>query len=105
MADPILSYAPLGPSGGSDLACPSCGSEYTHVDKVRAGVRKEDGAVTAVELDLEAGQFNFAPFGDEETPSRRRHWLEVVIDCENCSGGTLTFAQHKGVTQMKYQAK
>lgn len=103
MANPILTYA--ANAGDDDLlACPSCASEYTHIDKIRAGVRREDRDVTAVELDMEEGQFNFAPYQGGETPSSRRHWLEIVIDCEQCSGGTLILAQHKGVTQTRYIA-
>jgi hypothetical protein len=101
VANPILTYALDGPDA-NDLACPSCGWAYTHIDKIRAGVRREDRLVTAVELDMEEGQFDFAPFEGDETPSSRRHWLEVVIDCENCPGGTLILAQHKGVTRTQY---
>lgn len=103
MSKPILTYAADGPDD-NDLACPSCGWAYTHIDKIRAGVRREDRDVTAVELDMEEGRFTFEPYKGGETPSSRRHWLEIVIDCENCAGGTLVLAQHKGVTQTQFIA-
>lgn len=98
MTDSLLTYA-------SDyegaLACPACGFAYTHIDRVRAGVRREDRAVTAVELDLVEGQFSFAPNTGTQHSSRR-HWLEVVINCEGCPGGTLVLGQHKGVTEAQF---
>ncbi|WP_067842255.1 hypothetical protein [Nocardia lijiangensis] len=103
MTNPILRYALDGPDD-NDLACPNCGWAYTHIDKVRAGVRTEDAPITFVELDIVEGQFGFKPrrYEGTETPSGRRQWLEIVIDCEQCAGGTLVLAQHKGVTQTRY---
>ncbi|MEU6563145.1 hypothetical protein [Nocardia nova] len=105
MTNAILTYSWEGADEGG-MACPGCGGAYTHIDIVRAGVRKEDAPVVAVELDTENGRFDFAPTaeptGVDDPRSSRRNWIELVIDCEGCAGGSLFLAQHKGVTRTRY---
>lgn len=86
------------------LRCPRCGALETHLEKIRAGIRGEDDQPTLVDLDIVSGSLTFTPYDDENHIERssRRQWLELVIDCEHCEGGTLVLAQHKGVTLVKY---
>ncbi len=101
---PILVYSAEAESENG-LACPGCGGATTNIDIVRAGVRREDQPVIAVELDTKDGRFDFStapePSGDDPRSSRR-NWVEIVISCENCDGGSLFLSQHKGVTRTNY---
>ncbi|WP_146101028.1 hypothetical protein [Nocardia nova] len=105
MTNAILTYSREGADEGG-MACPGCGGAYTHIDIVRAGVRKDDAPVVAVELDTRNGRFDFAPAdepsGSNDPRSSRRNWIELVIRCEGCDGGSLFLAQHKGVTRTQY---
>lgn len=104
MTNAILTHSHEGADEGG-MACPGCGGAYTHIDIVRAGVRKEDAPVVAVELDTQNGRFNFGPAPEPsgtDPRSSRRNWIELVIRCEGCDGGSLFLAQHKGVTRTRY---
>lgn len=88
--------------GYSDLLCPRCDSEYLHQIGVTFYDRpQEDGPVTIVR------HGSMADLG-YDNPSSRRDGLAVAFYCENCdphamAGIELTFAQHKGTTQLAWR--
>jgi len=102
--DPLPALTSTARISNQHLVCPRCGEHETHVEKIRAGVRGEDTQPTIVDLDIVWGKLEFTPYSDEMyiERSRRRQWLELVIECEHCEGGTLVLAQHKGVTLVDY---
>jgi hypothetical protein len=89
--------APLRFDHQPALLCPFCNFEYVHINVVNVGARGEDGPPYRISVDAVAGNVNEEPeFG--EALSSRRHWVELVVDCESCSGGSIVLAQHKGQT-------
>jgi hypothetical protein len=89
----------LGPDN-SELLCPWCGSEWTHIEVVKVGARGEDKPPWLLTIHAVSGKVEEMPAFEEV--SSRRQWVELVIDCESCKGGTIAFAQHKGMTLTKF---
>lgn len=77
------------------LLCPFCGFEYTHIETVRIGARQEDDPVYLIAVKPDTARIE-AAYSAEEPPSSRRSWVELVVDCEGCPGGSIVIAQHKG---------
>jgi len=91
----------------NNLRCPNCGDvNGTHIDTVVIGARGEDAPVTRIVVDASAASVAMGPGGpgDGEHPSRRRHWIELVVGCEFCDGGSIVLAQHKGQTAVSFAA-
>lgn len=81
------------------LHCPFCDGDYVHLDLVHIGARQEDKPPYRISVDAVAGTVDEAPaFG--EPLSRRRQWVELVVNCEFCPGGSVVLAQHKGQTEV-----
>lgn len=86
----------------TELICPLCGSEWTHVDDVFvAGRPREDGPLVPVHVDssgqVREGSDVISPVGDEG----RRHSIALVGYCETCTGQfAIEFRQHKGQTHV-----
>jgi hypothetical protein len=84
-----------------ELICPWCDQEWTHVEEVKVGVRGEDKPPWLLTVNAVTGDITEMPGFEEK--STRRQWVELVIDCEQCAGGTIVFAQHKGMTLVKFE--
>ncbi|WP_432945824.1 hypothetical protein ACQPXM_06605 [Kribbella sp. CA-253562] len=77
------------------LLCPFCGFDYTHIETVRVGARKEDDPVYLIAVEPSTARIE-AAYSTEQPPSSRRSWVELIVDCEECPGGSIVIAQHKG---------
>jgi hypothetical protein len=89
--------APLQFDHQAALLCPFCNFEYVHINTVNIGARGEDGPPYRISVDAVAGAEREDPeFG--EALSSRRHWVELIVECENCASGSIVFAQHTGQT-------
>jgi hypothetical protein len=102
---------PGGREGTWELVCPQCGEDTLHHDTVTVYARGEDaGTVVRTVIDPE-GRPAVDVVRDSQTdnPSRRRHGLAIRFWCEVCGdfgtggGVELTFAQHKGATQVTWR--
>lgn len=94
----------------SELHCPRCGSNYLHQADTIIYERGEDAtqtvkitvsnSITKTEIVQSAGSGN---------PSRRRHGMAILFNCENCNSFDnppeleLTISQHKGSTLLAWQ--
>ena len=63
------------------------------------GYRQQDKTPHKATFDAVNGVLKLHGEAEEEYSSRR-HWVGLVIDCEQCPGGALVFAQHKGATEV-----
>ena len=87
----------LGPD--NELLCPFCGFECTHLEIVRVGARREDDPIYLVSVEADTARVEGSYYdSDDQPPSSRRSWVELVVDCEGCSGGSIVIAQHKGAS-------
>ncbi len=86
--------------GEQILACPACGEDYTHIERIEVGARSEDSPAIVVQVDAITGEVLRQRLpASTDMPSRRRHWLTIFVQCEMCGATTpVTFAQHKGWT-------
>lgn len=86
---------------GAELACPGCGSNMLHQDRVEVFERGEDdklgvhvvveGLRAIIDTDLKGN------------PSARRDGLAIRFWCESCDARpVLTIAQHKGSTLVEF---
>ena len=84
----------------TELLCPLCGGEWTHVDDIfMAGRPREDGPIVPVHVDSSGSVRNvteaLSPVGNQG----RRHSIALVGSCETCAGRfAVEFRQHKGQT-------
>lgn len=87
------------------LRCPHCGDQWTHIDRVEAAARREDGPFTNITVDGTTGQVGTegAAAVGTDVGIGRRHRIVLVGDCETC-GATLEliFTQHKGQTLVEW---
>lgn len=101
-----------------NLCCPGCGEDYLHHYMVTVYDRKEDDPTTRVvtvggpsiqhwcgprmAINLVSHDVASERSGN---PSSRRDGVAIRFECELCDAGPfeLTFAQHKGVTQVKWR--
>lgn len=94
------------------MHCPFCHREMTHIDDVSIAYRAEnissyqpeDGRLVGVTLDAKRGELRSGK-KPQENYSRRRHYVELHIDCESCDGGSIIFAQNKGATEIYLEQK
>ena len=98
-----LNYHPSYDDG--TIACPWCGSGWTHINWVHIGARDEDRptvpiVINAITADISLTVPTVGTAGTGPLQGQRRHWIELQVDCEECPGGTLTLAQHKGATRL-----
>ena len=96
MIPPEPAAAPLTFDHQPALKCPFCPSEYVHIELVHVGARREDQPPYLITVDAIAGQVRENPA--YEARSSRRQWVELVVNCEGCDGGSIVLAQHKGQT-------
>ena len=92
-----LQFEPYNANYGSELRCPSCGSNYLHHEKVEIFDRGEDeekGLHVSVENRVVKTDIDISG-----NPSSRRHGVKVYFSCENCEAQpVLSISQHKGNT-------
>jgi hypothetical protein len=86
------------------LLCPFCGFEYVHLDVVNIGARGEDEPAYLITVDAVQAKVQESPSFSEPL-SARRQWIELVVDCEGCTGGSIVLAQHKGQTLVSTRPK
>lgn len=86
--------------GDSRLLCPSCGSDYVHIDDVHIGGRsREDGPWRNVTVDSTGKVDTAPPAVAAPTSPGRRHFMTLVGWCETCQAVFgVAFIQHKGRT-------
>lgn len=83
------------------LLCPFCGDDATHIDEISSGWRsQEDGDVHTATFSAISGTLVEGP-DTKLNYSSRRHWFEIHVDCEQCEGGNIIMAQHKGGTEIQ----
>ena len=85
------------------LACPKCGYDYTHIDRVTVHSRREDASeadtnVTVAEVYDEVPESDTLPRKVPDNPSARRSGIVIDGQCEDGCRFQLTIAQHKGQT-------
>lgn len=86
---------------GAELACPSCGSNYLHHDKVEVFECGED-AIHGVHVTVADAKAAFDT-SLEGNPSSRRHGLKIYFRCEGCeTKPVLSISQHKGMTKVDF---
>ena len=88
---------------GAELACPGCGQNSLHHDRVEVFECAEDATtglhVTVAEM---KSTTDMSLIGN---PSKRRHGLVVHFSCEHCDAKpTLKISQHKGSTYVDFTA-
>jgi hypothetical protein len=83
------------------LLCPSCGSEWTHIEIVYVAARQEDGPFNEITVNAVTGQVK--THGDQPAPvgptsgEGRRQRIAVTGYCETGSHKfAIVFTQHKG---------
>ena len=90
------------------LRCPRCG---THHSRVTTLARAED-AEFLIEVSTTEAKSAEGPSttmvtletSNADNPSHRRHGLSMVMVCESChQRSTLTIAQHKGETEVRWK--
>lgn len=87
---------------GSELLCPTFGSNYLHHDRVEIFECGED-ASQGVHVVVDDGKATFDTSLDGN-PSKRRHGLKVYFRCEGCRAKTvLSISQHKGNTYVNFE--
>lgn len=82
---------------GTEIACPSCGSENLHQYKVNVFNRKEDAkeGLTVIIENFSVNQNTSM----NDNPSPRRQGITVDLWCEECDANSvISIIQHKGVT-------
>lgn len=90
-------HQPLKFDHQPSLLCPFCGFEYVHLNVVNIGARGEDEPAYLITVDAVQAKVQESPSFSEPL-SARRQWIELVVDCEGCTGGSIVLAQHKGQT-------
>jgi hypothetical protein len=85
-----------GGTGEYSLVCPYCDCEQTHVQKMVAHCRTEDGPTTTVEVDLTTG--GVRRLLARSNPSGRRNAVTLEVSCEFGHDFEVALAQHKGDT-------
>jgi len=86
---------------GAELACPSCGFNYLHHDKVEVFECGED-ATHGVHVTVADAKAAFDT-SLEGNPSSRRHGLKIYFWCEGCkTKPVLSISQHKGNTYVDF---
>ena len=104
--NPIPEFGP-GPSDDVVLFCPRCGGLDLRHSRVDVYDRGEDEAVVMQTVLINGRQTVSAGVPNEGSgnPSARRHGLTIEFRCELCDEPvTLTVAQHKGQTSMRWSA-
>jgi len=85
------------------VACPICGSDYTHHGDVEVYVRDREDGESQITL-VNAKSKKTALMRDElkANPSGRRGGIRIWFECEAGCQETfsITFAQHKGQTEV-----
>ena len=87
------------------LICPRCGNQTLHHEKVTVFDREED-ALTVVRTEIKKGVVSVDAAGSGTgNPSTRRDGIVIDFSCENCGDDALqlTFAQHKGSTEIGWR--
>lgn len=89
----------------NELLCPHCDSNYLHHGTVTVYSREEDdAAIVRTEVSLHSTHAALVPNAKSGNPSSRRGGFAITFWCETCNGDSrLTFAQHKGVTAVKWE--
>lgn len=97
-------------TSGTLVVCP-CGSEYTHFNLVIMLARPlgEDGVIEAVTVSstglMSRKLLNNETKGERQFYSSRRHSIQVVGDCEECTAQTvISITQYKGQTYIRSQS-
>jgi len=89
-------------SYGAELACPSCGFNYLHHDKVEVFECEEDAA-QGIHVTIADAKATFDT-SLEGNPSARRHGLKIYFWCEGCKAKpVLSIIQHKGNTYVDFE--
>ncbi|WP_289145070.1 hypothetical protein [uncultured Sphingobium sp.] len=85
----------------ADLLCPRCGADNLHHGETVFFDRKEDAEeVTRITVDGADVKVQHG-VSNEGNPSLRREGMTIRFSCEQCIGPIwLTFAQHKGSTEI-----
>lgn len=90
----------------SQVVCPTCSSEYTHVEHVFVSARLEDQTSNEITVNSLSGEVRThceesAPKG-EIVGNGRRQRIALAGHCEGGHRFALVFSQHKGVTYVEW---
>jgi hypothetical protein len=86
--------------------CPTCSSEYTHIEQVFVSARREDQVSNEITVNALSGQVR--THRQDPSPAReivgrgRRQRISVAGHCEEGHRFALVFTQHKGVTYVEW---
>ena len=84
-----------------ELHCPVCGSEQTHITDVEVYARHEDmKGCRTIHACGYSGNLSTRTTDNSKNPSARRHAFVLKGHCEAGCYFDISFAQHKGVTEV-----
>jgi len=87
--------------GNDEIHCPICGMENTHITDVEVYARGEDDKrCNEVRVCSYSGDISTKATDNTNNPSARRHAIVLKGHCEGGCNFDISFAQHKGRTEL-----